>query len=74
MAKLFIEAEAYDALAHTLLYELDGIVKRHRGGITFEVGTDAPHLSVEEMARVMELSPGVKAIDLWRRQPAMSED
>lgn len=74
MTKLYIEAEAMDALAHTLLYELDGIVKRHRGGITFQVGTDAPHLSVEEMARIMELSPGVKAIDLWRRSAALSDD
>jgi hypothetical protein len=72
--KLYIEAETLDALAHTLLYELDGIARRHRGGITFQIGNDAPHLSVEEMARIMELSPGLKAIDLWRRSPAVVSD
>lgn len=74
MTKIYILAHVEEALAHSLLRELDDISKSYERGILFEVGTDAPHLSVEEMARIMELSPGVKAIDLWRRSAAMSDD
>lgn len=74
MTKIFILAHVEDALAHSLLRELDDISRSYERGILFEVGTDAPHLSVEEMARIMAISPDIKAIDLWRRQVAMSDD
>lgn len=72
MTKLYILAHVEDALVHSFLDALDALRRCHRNGMLFEaeVGNEASHLSVEEMARIMAISPDIKAIDLWRRRPA----